>query len=840
MAIVNGLILDLTKQISAALCYETQYAFDFLRELEVMRSRLQLIQVFLEEDEYQKKEILLNTLDALRELLYETDDILTDCLIREKYRKTGLCSKFSLPGLSFRLQTHKKLKDINTRLVKVEEILKTYLNATRNISYEGDIDRFSRLEYDLSEETVVGVQRDVEKIKEWIFSPSYRNLQMMGIVGMGGLGKTTIARLIFNDRDIRCHFDRSIWVSVSQNFTVDAILRSILEQLGETSRGKYILDIIFHLLKEQTCLIILDDIWDTGVEWWMSFFSQLQRSASKGTCIIITTRNQDVAYTIGIGAERIHQPKLLDDEESWSLFSKFAFGKKNNEGYGEFEFLGRKILHQCGGLPLAIKTIGALLGSTDSLTEWHAIFKRFCEPNITKENSIAMNSLRLSYKELPATLKRCLLCLSIYPQDFEITAWNLICWWIGEGFIRDSLSKTAMEMGSECLSELVNRCLVEVVQKRGYDGRVYSAKMHNMVRDLTILMAEEERICSFNNQGQQEFMPNSRWLGFTSEMGPKSLQRCPKLRALLLISNQAFSDRNLGSLSSLRVLDLSNSKLDDTLALQNLLTWISSLKRLAYLNLSGAQGLQELPSSIRKLQNLQLLVLTGCTNLSKLSPSITSLKHLLLLDVSSCVSLPYLPHGLLNLSQLQELSGVRLARPRNSTSCRLLELGELRQLRVLRMILNNHSEITADEFNVLSNLQKLKILGIDAENCEHMKDILDRLCPPPMLKELYIRRYRHETLPKWVNPDRLHNLEYLCIEDGGLVDISSSAETDGDTYWSLEGLCLRSLPYLQMEWNDLLRKMRLLRYAEVSHCPQLYNFPWSVQNDPRTWRRFSD
>ncbi|KAJ9183156.1 hypothetical protein P3X46_007059 [Hevea brasiliensis] len=848
MASVDALISPLVQQLLTVATNHAQYVFEFSHQFKVMKARLQHIKDLLGDSDNRNKEIVQTTLATFRDFMFEADDILTDCLIREEYRKNHIF---------FRCQTGIKLKDINSRMKEMEDILGVHLKKPRDgrSSHEDDTEQFTRItSQDYYEGDIVEVENDVKKIEKWILREDYKLLKI-GIVGMGGLGKTTISKKIFNDTVVRDHFNQKIWVSVSSSFRMEVILRSILEQSGEKSVEQsqeggqsgqisavadpsQLLHKVISLLKEKTCLIIFDDIWGEkgGLDLWKKFFSSdLPESDCKRSCFIITTRNKDV--TSAITADEIHQPSFLDDEKSWLLFSKHAFRKIQEQSLREkFEEVGKLIVPKCGGLPLAIKTIGGLLGSkTHSLNEWRKISEQCSVLNITEENSDVMKSLKLSYDALPPDLKQCLLCFSIYPEDFDIQAEKLIHWWIGEGLIQGKDSNTAIEIGFKQLSKLVSRCLVEVVDTRGYDGRVYSCKMHDLVRDLTLEMAKDEKFCSFDHEHKQELTQCSRWLGFTSEMDAQSLSKTPKLRALLRTTNNLTQPhKNLGSLCSLRALDLSNNKLDKV-AFKNLLSSISSLERLSYLNLSGSKGLEEVPDSIKKLRNLQILVLSGCTKLSKLSSSITSLKRLIILDLSSCDKLPYLPRGLGSLSQLQELSGLRLASQSNRKSCQLPELGKLGELRILRMHLSKDSDITSSD--VLSKVEKLKVLAIDlcteSLDGKSMQEMLDKLPPPQGLEELYLRLYRHDTLPKWVNPQFLPKLVYLCIEDGNLLDICA-----GETTWNLEGLRLNLLPYLKKDWNILRKEMPCLRYAEVSDCNQIDNFQRADHQEykPRIWR----
>ncbi|XP_037493078.1 disease resistance RPP13-like protein 4 isoform X2 [Jatropha curcas] len=286
------------------------------------------------------------------------------------------------------------------------------------------------------------------------------------------------------------------------------------------------------------------------------------------------------------------------------------------------------------------------------------------------------------------------------------------------------------------------------------------------------------------------------------------------------MSSLSISSNMPISLSSLRVLDLSNGKLDDK-SVENLFKWIILLKRLAHLNLSGAPGLKNVPR-IRKLRNLQLLVLSGCSNLVSLNDSsIIYLKKLLILDLGSCDSLMFLPQGIGRLTKLEELSGFKLHRRENSQSCGLLELQNLVQLRVLRIKLSDESEILDNEWEALSRLEKLQVLAIDTENTKEPTNLqkLDRLKPPPGLEQVYLRHYRRNHLPEWINPKTLSKLQYLSIEFG---DIKHFREEK----WKLVGLCLKFLPLFEDDWKKLKQIMPSLCDVEVSNCPSLKNPPY--------------
>ncbi|KAF9679389.1 hypothetical protein SADUNF_Sadunf06G0010100 [Salix dunnii] len=845
MAVVDAMLQVLTQQVFTILKEQASFPLDFKDQFELMKTKLDLTKALLADTENlnEKKKVVTANLIQLRDLIYEADNIMTDCLVRDEYEKEGSCTSLTFKKPLFWYQTGKKLKDVNSKLDAMERSLGIHLKYQEQSDHGGkttQVTKYTVQDYVPSE--VIGLEEDLEKLKGWI-SDTKDKLLRVGIFGMGGLGKTTIAQKLFNDQHVAARYDKMIWVSVSQVSSDRRIMRSMLEQLEShcsVSDEAQMLHKLNELLKGKTCLIVMDDVWKINRGWWNQFFSGLDGAVGKGSCIIITTRKEDVLTSMGVGRSQFHTPKVLTNNDSWLLFSKSAFSSCPD---AQFEKVGKEILEKCGGLPLAIKAIASLLASKSySIVHWNEINKNFHESTADANFTPVMMSLKLSYDELPIHLKQCLLCFSAYPEDSEIQAEQLIHWWVGEGLVQGKGSKTAKELGYCYLSELVTRCLVEAVHRREYDGRVYCCKVHDLVRELIIRIAEEESFGKFDEHGRQEMTGDSRWLGFTSEMNPEIFRKSSKLRALLITSadDHVVFDRHIGSLGSLRVLDFSLTKLAK-ISTEKLMEWISSLKRLAYLNLSGVVGLKELPKSFRKLRNLQFLVFAGCNELVKID-HITSLRKLVVLDLGSC--LLYLPSGIEKLSHLQELSGFNVAsNSRSPTGFKFCDLEKLVHLRVLRMSIGKDSEITEKEREVLLKLKKLKVLSIDAQDCEdnNISTMLNIVLPPPSLRELYLRRYHRDTLPKWINPEKLSNLQYICIENADIIDFQTSPKSvDGSVFrWNIEGLRFKVLRNLKLDWKNLEKDMPLLRYADVSDCLNLQNFPRPI-NNLAIWRRRVD
>ncbi|KAG8368636.1 hypothetical protein BUALT_Bualt15G0066200 [Buddleja alternifolia] len=285
---------------------------------------------------------------------------------------------------------------------------------------------------------MVGFDEQLKTIKGHLCGESSK-LQVIPIIGMGGIGKTILARNAFDDDLIAYHFHIRLWVTISQDYHMQRVLRSIEDSINVANREKPEVD--------------EGDL--------LGYIYKHLKGMSR---IMLTTRLSDVAHYAGtLGS--LHQVQFLNEEQSWNLFREKVFGQEHCPR--ELEYPGKSVANHCRGLPLAIVMVAGLLSKVNKTQyDWMKIACNVSSVVTSSNDEHVAKILSLSYNHLPHHLKPCFLYMGVFPEDYENSASRLVKLWIAEGFVRPIESRSLEEVGKEYLKDLVSRNLVLLTKKR--------------------------------------------------------------------------------------------------------------------------------------------------------------------------------------------------------------------------------------------------------------------------------------------------------------------------------------------------------------------------------------
>ncbi|KAH0774349.1 hypothetical protein KY290_011486 [Solanum tuberosum] len=338
------------------------------------------------------------------------------------------------------------------------------------------------------ENIMVGHENEFEMMLNQL-AGGERELEVVSIVGMGGIGKTTLATKLYSDPRIMSHFDILAKATVSQEYCVRNVLLALLASTSDKPDDQ-LADQLQKLLKGKRYLVVIDDIWTTGA--WDDI-SQCFPDCNNRSRILLTTRNVEVAGYASSGKPPYHM-RLMDFDESWSLLYEKVFAKDSFPP--EFEQLGKQIALKCGGLPLAIIVIAGLLSKTGkTLDEWQSVAENVSSVVSTDLEAQCMGVLALSYYHLPSHLKPCFLYFAIFPEDNLIFVDKLVGLWVAEGFLKVEEMENIEEVAEKCLTDLVDRSLISISHSI-FDGKKARCGMHDVTRELCL---REARNVNFVN-----------------------------------------------------------------------------------------------------------------------------------------------------------------------------------------------------------------------------------------------------------------------------------------------------------------------------------------------------
>ncbi|CAL1409141.1 unnamed protein product [Linum trigynum] len=817
-----GMASDLAKE-------EIGLLWNFRRELSKFKATVSTIQAVLRDAEEKQAHShqVKDWLEKLSEVMYDAEDLLDD-LATEARRKAVLAATTDDAGGRRRMSATTcwsvvcfLLSSLPKQLVydlEMAHAIKDIREKLDDMAKDKDV---LHLEVDTSEEEtlpsretdscpptiVVGRKNDKKKIIELLLNCNPEaNISVVSIVGMGGLGKTTLTQFVFDDDQVKGHFDIKAWVYVSQSFDVQVILLKMLESITGQKVGDLTSDALQAQLRGniegKRFLLVLDDAWEESRRSWEKLGNYLAVGAL-GSKVLVTTRSTRVAEFAG-GALKsrtsnsIVEPYKLEgllEEESWNLLEEKAFpGEVPQER--QLQEIGKKILRKCGGVPLAVSTIaGVLVDTKNPKIEWPSFLQKSLS-SITKEGEEedpTMSALKLSFNHLPSHMKHCFASCKLFGKGEKLLIDFLIQLWVAQGYIESE------DKGFDCFKTLWWRSFFQEVQMDEL-GNMSTCTMHDLMHDLAGWIAGENIIVTSSFMILKNIPSKTRHLSIRDDgdqreedHGGDGLGNASQVRTLMcwktLTSNEV--QQVINNFIRLRLLifqcedpgsDDEDRSILDAFTSMN----FDKLKHLRFLYYN-CNGRKELPNSISNLVNLQVLALGDAESLEELPKGIeklVNLKHFEL-EAKDEGHATHMPKGIGKLKFLQTLSSFVVGkRSGNVSNDRTFgaELDELKGLNALcgELVIKGLATAESPRAGVYVLNEKLHLeslvldwsrdydTGDDVDRVTslstHDERILEMLKPHFNLEKLVIHEgYEGVKIPNWLSG--LTNLVEFSLQD---------------------------------------------------------------------------
>ncbi|XP_071719174.1 putative disease resistance RPP13-like protein 1 [Rutidosis leptorrhynchoides] len=789
-------------------------------------------------------------LHSLEELAYDIDDVVDDMatevikrkLNQEPHATTSTSSKLlkPFPACCTNLHPHNmiyghkmksKVEEFTSRLNDLaDERNKLDLlgvNVKAKTGYKGNYVRFQQTSL-VDKSTVLGREADTEALIAKLLEDEdlNRKVSVMSIVGLGGIGKTTLAKILYNDEKVRDHFELRAWVCVSDEFNVFNISKAILQAVEGRNQEFASLDLLHVALKEKLAnkrfLVVLDDVWNEDHSQWELLKSPLV-FGSPGSKIIVTTRKNKVALVMG--SDKPYDLDFLSDEIALSLFAYNALNEENFDKYPSLKVIAQGIIKKCHGLPLALVAVGRVLkikGTSED--EWQEVLES--EIWDIKDGGGILPALKLSYIDLPLHLKKLFAYCSLFPKEYLFSKEELVLLWMAEGFISQSKGSEKMKM------EDLGRMYFEELQSRSFFQQVTENEtrftMHNLLITLAIAVAgdfffmlDDKKDSNGRNAAFEKF----RHFSFLGKPGEeyrnlKELHKSRRLRTFLPVSgcwpyfntpDKVLVDL-LPRLQLLRVLSLTRH------SITSVPRSVGHLKHLRYLNFSETR-IKKVPEQVSELYNLQSLLVRGCEELVSLPVSFAKLINLRHLDMSNTPMLRKTPLGIGRLTSLQTLSKVYI---KGADGFRVSDLNGLLNLRGQLSIIGldkvidpqqaTDANLEGKEDLISLNMEWNDVL-YDSQNLEKQGVVFENLRPPTKLNKLKIFHYGGKKFPSWLGDPSFDMLTELSL--GGCKYCIS-----------FEGASFPLLKLLEINDMEALEKWSIgsfphVREIRIENCPKL-------------------
>ncbi|XP_037423460.1 putative disease resistance protein RGA1 [Triticum dicoccoides] len=739
--VASGVIKVVIKQLGSAIVGKVKLHKNLTKDLEKMKMTLESVEAALSDAERRSitDSSALLWVNRLKAAMYDISDMLddyaSDAGLLEAMRK-----KINMPD---------KMKKMQKRLQKITEDHQNYRLPPESRTNEQQVPDIRENAGNMEEAEIIGRTEEKMEILARLSESTTEGTTFVPIWGFGGIGKTTLAKSVYNDPQFKNH--SRVWVYVSQIFDLKKICNTIISQLSETESQQitdlHSINIRLQKLfaEKKEILIILDDLWEKRPSQLEELKAMLKQGEGCKVTVVVTTRDEGIANQIGT-VQPYNLPQL-SDEMCWDIIrQKSKFEARDDKE--RLEPIGRDIAKKCRGVALAAQSLGHMLNSRP-YSEWSSIKTNHIwdlSPSIdASPGNEVLGSLLLSYNLMPPYLKLCFAYCAIFPKGHKMIKYDLIHQWIALEFIEPSSTFSSWQLGERYIMQLLEMSFLQhsmADAREGYERYINCGvfTMHDLVHDLArSVMADEFNLAS----------PNCRYACLTDCTKPlKSSMTSPeKLRALHIVDHlrpHPFHRDAYSPAKHTRILDLRRA------LYHKFPEYIGRLKQLRYLsapNLGYGMNL----GFIGMLRDLNYLNLHRCDCISSLPESVGEMKGLMHLELSSCRQLKGLPHS---FSKLKELIYLNLA-----YSCRVLGIPQA----LVGLTKLQHLELSKCENlrglpEVIGNLSELRYLNLswcmhhifDSSSTDQSEKFIDCICTLPNIEhlDLSINGYPLTSIPE--------------------------------------------------------------------------------------------
>ncbi|GMN55287.1 hypothetical protein TIFTF001_024399 [Ficus carica] len=848
----------LLEKLSSLLLKEANLLGGIRQDVAFVQAELQSMSGFLRhadaiEDEADGIKVWVK---QVSEVAYDAEDILDEYLYRFAdlhQPRRGLYGRLykianAIKTVKSRRRIASELRGIKSRVSEVSDRHQRYQRNSSVVSERGSSSSIAaqsasyQLQRDearlLQESQLVGVENPKQELVGWLIKDQVpHNVQVVAVVGVGGLGKTTLVNQVYLDAEVNQCFKHRAWITASQSFDlrgllvkiIELLLKGIGQQVPNETHSKDVLSLkedIIAFLCDKQYLIVVDDLW--SVESWDCLKNAFPNN-NCGSRLMVTTRNVEVASTTtrDLFGGITFPLKSLSYEESWKLFSARTFQGKSCPSH--LMEISEHILKRCMGLPLAIVTISGVLATKDTskINDWEMVRHSL---GVEFDNNDKLRNMKkillLSFNDLSYQLKSCLLFMSMFPEDWSCNKYYVTRLWTAQGFVQEMEGRTPEEVGELYFNELCNRSLLQTVME-GSDENQNLFCIHDLLRDIILQKSKDQNFAMVATEGNP----------FVRE----------SVRHLLVYKTLEDLQGDRNNFSRLRTLLLSSAK--GSISSSSISAFFSKYGGLRLLKVLDYEGLptETIPECITKLFNLRL----GDTLIEELPAEITQLHRLRIINVFHSIDDGSLfektigarvPKEIGKLTSLQHLSSIQASEGGLDL---MRSLGNLKQLRVLgvRQLGAEHGPALCSSIEKLSHLRELVMET--KEEVEILK-VQGIASPPQFLQRLFMYG-RLEMLPQWV-PNlsclevlqlRWSKLQYVPLES--LQALPNLQHLIFDKAYEGEELCVKTggfkkLKNLVFFSLGRLRKVKVeqgampfLQYIWLEDCKSMEEVPSGVE-----------